>query len=304
MSVPRLEGMTTPRLIDVVRAAHELWPVSLAESWDASGLVCGREDQEVRRVLFAVDAVGATAREAIESDCQLLLTHHPLLMRGAHFLPASSDKGAVLHTLVEGGCGLLASHTNADSMVGGVSDALIQACGVTDAVPLSDAESRTGIGRVGELCRETTLEELAQRLSSVLLPTAGGLRVAGPRDGVVRTIAVCGGAGDSLFDDVRASGADVFVTADLRHHPTSEARERALLDGGRPYLIDCSHFASEELWLAHGANLLRQRLSEQGFEVETLLSSLNTDPWDFTVRPEESPASASTDPDGIGYARQ
>ncbi|WP_129658391.1 Nif3-like dinuclear metal center hexameric protein [Rothia uropygialis] len=296
--------MKTPRLNDVVRSAHELWPVSLSEGWDASGLVSGRGDQLVRRIMFAVDAVQATAREAVGAECQLLLTHHPLLLRGAQFLPASSDKGAVLHTLIEAGCGLLASHTNADSMAGGVSDALITACGIDTSVPLGDPESETGIGRVGDLPEEITLERLGQRLSSTLLPTAGGLRIAGPRDGVVRRVAVCGGAGDSLFDEVRSADADVYVTADLRHHPASEARERALLAGGKPYLVDCSHFASEELWLAHGARMLRNRLAEQGYEVETLLSSLNTDPWDFTIHPESAPSSASTEPDAIGYARE
>ncbi|RUQ22486.1 Nif3-like dinuclear metal center hexameric protein [Kocuria sp. HSID16901] len=295
--------MTTPSLHDVVQAAHDLWPVSLAEDWDASGLVSGYPEAPVERILFAVDAVQGTAREAVEAGCQLLITHHPLLMRGASFLPASSDKGRVVHTLIEGGCGLLASHTNADSMRNGVSDALIEACGVTEARPLGDPEGETGIGRVGDLPQEVSLHELAMRLASVLQPTAGGLRIAGPKDGRVRRVAVCGGAGDSLFDVVRAESADVYVTADLRHHPASEARERALLQGGTPYLVDCSHFASEELWLARGAKMLEVHLSDQGFEVEILLSSLNTDPWDFSITPNEVPVSASTDPEGSGYAR-
>ncbi|WP_129658646.1 Nif3-like dinuclear metal center hexameric protein [Rothia halotolerans] len=296
--------MTHPTIDDVVRAAHELWPLGLQEPWDASGLICGRGSRPVPAILFAVDAVAATAEEAVERGAGLLLTHHPLLLRGAKFLPDSSDKGAVIHKLIENRVGLLAAHTNADSAVGGVSDALIRACGVEDAEPLVDAGEPTGIGRVGELPEPLPLEELARRLSDVLLPTAGGLRVAGPRDGVVRRVAVCGGAGDSLFDAVRESRADVYVTADLRHHPASEARERALLQGGRPYLIDCSHFASEQLWLEAAAAELRGVLAARGFEVETMLSRLNTDPWDFVVRPEAHPGSASTDALAAEYPGQ
>lgn len=276
--------MLTPRLSDVVDAAHTLWPVSLAESWDASGLVCGRPDAPVRRILWAVDAVQATAEEAEQVGAQLLLTHHPLLLRGASFLPASSDKGAVIHQLIEDGIALLASHTNADSYDGGVSDVLIRACGVEEAAPLVPHEDgRTGIGRVGDLPEPMSLEGLAERLGRTLLPTAGGLRVAGPREALIRRIAVCGGAGDSLFDAVRSSRADVYVTADLRHHPASEARERALLGDGTPYLIDCSHFASEQLWLQHGARQLSELLAERGFAVEQTISRVDTDPWDFTV---------------------
>lgn len=292
-----------PRLRDVVEAAESLWPPRLAESWDASGLIAGRADAPVRKILFAVDAVQATAEEAVAEGAQLLIAHHPLLMRGANFLPDTSDKGAVIHRLIEGGVGLLAAHTNADSAVDGVSDALIEACGVTGQRPLGaeEPEQETGIGRVGQLPEPITLEELAQRLVGRMRPTAAGVRVAGPREAEVRRIAVCGGAGDSLFDLVRASGADVYVTADLRHHPASEARERALLQGGRPYLIDCSHFASEQLWLDRGAQALRAELARRGFEVEIAISGLNTDPWDFTVRPETHPGSASTDASAARY---
>ena len=91
-----------------------------------------------------------------------------------------------------------------------------------------------------------------------------------------------------------------FFNTDVHHQ---DGWARALLDGGTPYLIDCSHFASEELWLASGAKMLRDHLAARGFEVETLLSSLNTDPWDFRVSTGEAPASASTAPEGDGYAR-
>ena len=295
-SQPTSEGRH-PTLREVVETAHDLWPSELAESWDASGLVLGRDESEVSRILCAVDAVQATAEEAVQVGAQLLLTHHPLLLRGANFLPASSDKGAVVHTLVEHRVALLAAHTNADAAVDGVSDALIEACGVSDQRPLgaANADQRTGIGRVGELAEPMTLEQLAQRLVGKMLPTAAGVRVAGPREASVRRIAVCGGAGDSLFDQVRAAGAEVYVTADLRHHPASEARERALLAGGTPYLIDCSHFASEQLWLQRGAQALQERLAERGLMVETVLSRLNTDPWDFIVTPTSHPGSASTD---------
>jgi putative NIF3 family GTP cyclohydrolase 1 type 2 len=112
---------------------------------------------------------------------------------------------------------------------------------------------------------------------------AGGVRVSGDKDGLVRRVAVCGGAGDSLFSEVRASNADLFVTADLRHHPASEARENALND--RPYLIDVSHFASEWLWLPAAAEALGNVLSDQGHDVDIRVSTTNSDPWDFILTP-------------------
>jgi putative NIF3 family GTP cyclohydrolase 1 type 2 len=89
---------------------------------------------------------------------------------------------------------------------------------------------------------------------------------------------VCGGAGDDLFGDVRASGADVFVTADLRHHPASETLEQ-----GPPALVDCAHWATEWPWLGAAERLLRDGLTRRGVTVQTRVSTLVTDPWTSTV---------------------
>ncbi|RXZ50100.1 Nif3-like dinuclear metal center hexameric protein, partial [Agromyces binzhouensis] len=87
-----------------------------------------------------------------------------------------------------------------------------------------------------------------------------------------------GGAGDSLLGHPAVRAADAYVTADLRHHPASEAREQAMLGGG-PALIDVSHWASEWLWLDAAARELRD--AHPGLEV--VVSDLRTDPWDFQV---------------------
>ena len=97
----------------------------------------------------------------------------------------------------------------------------------------------------------------------------------------VLTVAVMGGSGDDRFDDVRASGADVYVTADLRHHPALEAREEAR--GGTPYLVDAGHWASEQVWLAPAERALRAALGERATRVETHISTVRTDPWTFVV---------------------
>ena len=169
--------------------------------------------------------------------------------------------------------------------------ALCDAIGLIDREPLTEAQTQVldeqehsvGTGRLGTLPEEITLKELAERLAAALPATAGGLRIAGRADQPIRRVALCGGAGDSLFDAVRATDAQVYITADLRHHPASEFRETARVDGSNIALIDCSHAASESLWLQSASNRLRALLAERGFTIETKLSALNTDPWDFTV---------------------
>lgn len=273
-------------LQDVLNVAEELWPAALAEDWDAVGLVSGRREAEVRTIHFAVDPVRAVIDEACDAGADLLITHHPLLLRAVHSVEAGTFKGQAVHRLIESGCALLTAHTNGDSAVGGVNDVLTEILGIEDAQPLKPAEGglgQEGLGRVGDLPEGTTLGDFAATVFSILPSVAGGVRVAGDRNAFVRRAALCGGAGDSLLAAAREAEADVYLTADLRHHPASEAREA--VGEGRPYLIDVSHFASEWLWLPAAAQTLERALSDRGFVVDVAVSGINTDPWDFVLTP-------------------
>lgn len=269
-------------LSDIVAAAEDLWPSAGAEEWDAVGLVCGDMDAPVERVVLAVDAVRSTAQETVQDHAQLLLVHHPLLMRGVSSVATDRYKGSILSTLIRNNSALYAAHTNADVVDSGTSGALASVLGIHDPRPIQPARSGIGgLGRVGMLAEPTRLGDLVQRLADSVPATAGGLRVAGDPDAPVRRVAVCGGAGDSLLSHPEVRGSDVYITSDLRHHPVSESREQSLLTGG-PALVDLSHWASESLWLGNAADELAGTFPDLTFSV----SSIRTDPWDFAVHGE------------------
>jgi len=265
-------------LAGVAAAAESLWPAAGAEAWDSVGLVSGDPEAVVRRVLLAVDAVGETVDEAVSMSADLLLTHHPLLLRGVTSVAADRYKGSVVSRLIKADCALLTAHTNADVVDDGTSGVLAAKLGLRDLAPIAPDAFGGGIGRVGDLGEATTLGRFASLVAAVLPATAGGVRVSGAYARPVRRVAVCGGAGDGYLSAPAVLGADVYVTADLRHHPAQEAREQALLTGG-PALIDVSHWASEWLWLDTAAAALRRALPD----VEFVVSELRTDPWDFAV---------------------
>ncbi|MCD2442082.1 Nif3-like dinuclear metal center hexameric protein [Agromyces sp. SYSU K20354] len=266
-------------LAEILTTIDRLWPFAGAEAWDASGLVSGDPAAPVQRVRFAVDAVAATVDEAVDAGADLLITHHPLLLRGVTSVAEDRYKGALIARLIRADCALISAHTNADVVEHGTSAVLASALGLTGTAPIVPAENPDlGLGRVGRLAEPTTLGRLARRLAEILPATATGVRVSGGYDDPIETIAVCGGAGDSLLADPAVRGADVYITADLRHHPASEAREQAMLGAG-PALIDVSHWASEWLWLAAGAGQLRAAHPD----LEIAVSDLRTDPWDFQV---------------------
>jgi putative NIF3 family GTP cyclohydrolase 1 type 2 len=209
----------------------------------------------------------------------MLIAHHPLLLRGVTSVAEDRYKGAALARLIRGGCALFAAHTTADVVETGTSAVLAARLGLTNLSPIVPGETPDrGIGRTGTLAEPTTVGRLARELATILPPTAGGIRVSGEYDAAVSTVALCAGAGDSLLGEPAVLAADVYITSDLRHHPTSEFRENAKITGG-PALIDVSHWASEWLWLDTAAEQLRAALPG----VTVTVSELRADPWDFAV---------------------
>ena len=256
---------TVREIIATLEAAYPQW---LAEDWDAVGLTCGRPDAVVDTVLFAVDPLPQIVDEAIACGAQLIVTHHPLFLRGVHEVAATNAKGEVITRCLENGIALFSAHTNADHACPGVSDALAESLGLSELRPLvPDArDSSLGTGRVGRLAEPMTLEAFGAHVAAALPATAHGVRIAGELDGEVRTVAVCGGAGDS-FLDAAAAVADVYVTSDLRHHRAQDH----LVDGGCA-LVDVAHWASEWPWLRQAAAVI-------GGTVRTVVSTTPTDPW-------------------------
>lgn len=246
----------------------EAWyPPTLAEDWDAIGLVTGRRDATVSSVALAVDPTIDVVRWAIEQQSQLLVVHHPLFLRGTTSVDGDSPKGDVVHTAITHGLAIFVAHTNADSARPGVSDALIEAFGIKTSRPIRPhaTDANLGLGRVGNLDTPTTLGEFAARVAWALPATHAGIRWAGDTGRRVQRVAVCGGAGDDLLNEI---DADVYVTSDLRHHVTSE-----YLATDRAALVDIPHAAAESLWL----HPLATRLREAG--VSAAVCPFITDPW-------------------------
>ncbi len=119
-----------------------------------------------------------------------------------------------------------------------------------------------------------TLSAFAARVAAGLPATAAGVRAAGDPERPVRRVAVCGGSGDSFLAEARRAGVDAYLTADLRHHPASEATEAAPVA-----LVDAAHWATEWPWLTLSARELTSRTADRDRQLETRVSTRVTDPW-------------------------
>lgn len=281
---------------DLIADLEVRYPPSTAADWDAVGWVSGDPSQPVRRVLLAVEATEATAAEAVELDADLLIVHHPLLLRGVTSIVETGAKGRILTGLIRGGVGLYTAHTNGDDAPGGVSESLALAVGLGDLRPLEPssapaAHPGSGTGRIGRLRVPLPFEDFAQNVARALPGTAQGIRIAGDVDALVETVAVCGGSGDGYLEAARAAGADVYVTADLRHHPATDFRAQH----SKPYLIDAAHWASEWVWLPRLKEQIEADVAARGATVDVHVSTVCTDAWTTALtrtEPTENQVSA------------
>lgn len=267
MSSPR-----TQTVADVIAAMERWYPLAYASDWDAVGLVCGRLDAQVSTIVLAVDPILDVVDEALIENADLIITHHPLFLHGVHSVAPVTARGKVVHELITHGRALYCAHTNADHAHDGVSDALAEALGVVNLAPIDPlagySKDGIGTGRKGELRESMTLAEFADVVQRALPATAQGVKRAGDPRSLIKTVAVCGGAGDSLLPLV-ADEVDVYVTSDLRHH-----RAQDFLLDSTTALIDTSHWASEWLWLPR----LAKKLTSE-FDVRVHVSTICTDPW-------------------------
>lgn len=224
---------------DIAAYIEEKAPAALAEEWDNVGLLVDA-GQPVHRVLAALDITPAVVAEAKRLDCQLVVSHHPVIF---HALKRLSDQPAAL--LVREGLSAVCAHTNFDTAEGGVNDVLAELLGLANVRPFA------GLGRVGEVPEQSAAEFAAG--AAAALGTAVMLADAGRP---IRTVAVVGGSGGDFADAAREAGADCLLTGEAAHHEGLDALQHGMS------LVVGGHYATEHPAVHRLASWLRERFGE------------------------------------------
>ena len=220
---------------DILKFVETMAPPYMAMDWDNVGLLCGRKDKEVHKILVALDPFRNVIEEAIDLGADLIVTHHPLIFRDKLMaVNEDTEAGRCVLTLIENGIAAINAHTNLDLAPGGVNEVLAQTLG------LSDIEIINPIENYG-LLRKGTIQE--QSLETFLGTVKASLNCQGLRyvDGgkPVRVVAVGGGSCADGMQEALAAGCDTFVTADIKYNQFRTAYELGL------NLIDAGHFHTE-----------------------------------------------------------
>lgn len=217
-------------------------PSTLSESWDNDGrMVVPNGDAEVTGVLIALDCTSKSIAKAIERECNVIVTHHPLVFKPLARLTDTDNVGKRVLNCVREGIAVLSYHTRLDSMEGGVNDCL------ADAIGLENTSAFLPYGRIGEV-NEQSFETFAKHVSDAL-----GADVSLVKAGeTVRRVAVVSGAGKDEIAVVSGAGADTFVTGEVMHNHMLECKELGL------NLICATHYATERVVLPFLCGLVQE----------------------------------------------
>jgi dinuclear metal center YbgI/SA1388 family protein len=245
----------------------QIAPPELAESWDNAGLLLGRGQTVVHRLLTCLTLTQSVADEAVEWDARMIVTHHPILFRGTKRITDESAEGRLLLTLAEAGTAVFSPHTRFDSCANGINQQIAESLGLRDIRPLrpSMINPGTGTGRTGVFVAPVSRTDFLGRLQRQC--RASYLEFSpGHSDAVCRVAIGCGAASELLEDAVRLE-CDTFVTGEARFHSVLESQSLGI------NLVLMGHFASEHPGIAALAKVLADRFPAVECRVSTRESS-------------------------------
>jgi dinuclear metal center YbgI/SA1388 family protein len=268
-------------LSDIIDILDSLVPPLLAEEWDNCGLQLGDLYRPIKKIWVALDPTLQVVKAACDQKVDLLITHHPLIFKPLKSIEFHTPLGAVINLATRHDLAIFAAHTNLDSVPGGLNDILALRFGLKDLKPLAPGpeieqsgapENKAGIGRVGTFDTAMELKSLARSIKKKM--KLKSIKFAGDPKLLVKKAAVCTGSGSSLLTEFFASGAQVYISGDMRYH---DARDVEAANLG---VIDIGHFSSESFVARNFAARLNARFEDRRISVAVEACGIEKDPFE------------------------
>jgi dinuclear metal center YbgI/SA1388 family protein len=231
-------------------------PLSLQEEYDNCGLLIGNAEADLKGILITIDCTDAVLEEAIHKQCNLILSHHPLIFKGLKKIAGNNYTERTVEKAIRNNLAVYAIHTNLDHSPKGVNKALCDRLGIRSPRILSPkmkiAKQEFGSGMIGELKAEINamafLETIKQKMN---MPFIKHTLVCKKK---IKRVAVCGGAGSFLIEEAIQQKADLFITSDIKYHSFFDADEKMIL-------ADIGHYESEQFTKELLGHLIMEKFS-------------------------------------------
>lgn len=261
---------------ELIAEIEVIAPRELEEEWDNCGMQINMGNQEVNKVLIALEITKSVIAEAMMKDIDFIITHHPLLFHKIDVVDNNSITGNYIIDLIKASISVYSAHTTFDGAFGGNNEYLADLLGLSrirrikNKRPSMKGDAREFVcGRMGNFPEPITMEA-ACRLVENALEIKGELRTVGDPNKIISTVALCTGSGGDTMDAAIKNGCDLFITGDVKHHEAQKAREKGIC------LIDAGHFGTEKIFSENFADKLRKNI---GSKTQVIESEINTNPF-------------------------
>ena len=240
-------------------------PCEVALDFDNVGLLVGRCENDVTKILTALDCSLDVVKEAAKIGAQMIVCHHPIMFSPVQKITDETPQGRMLLAAIEEKISIFAAHTNLDFAQGGLNDYFLKRIGFEPKGDIEEGEGR--IFDVGTISAKELCEKIKTALGLKLI------RTSMEEERILHTGALCTGGGKSLAKSA-AQKADFYISGDLGHHDILD-----LYEAGCGF-IEVSHFDSEKIAM----DLLYERLTEHfGGEIEIVKSQANKNPMSTII---------------------
>lgn len=267
------------RVKDIEKIMENYAPSKFKESYDNVGLMVGNGEEEVKGILIALDCTLNVIQEAVDKKCNLILTHHPLFFNRPSSITKDTLQGKKTIELIKNNINLLSSHTNLDSVYGGLNSLIMKKLGFENystmelSIAREPGDNVTGVGRLAILDEAISIKELCKMVKSKLhIPF---IRYTGNESWKVNKIAVINGSGEDFFSISKKLGAQCIITGDTTYHYASDYTEEGIS------IIDVGHFETEWPAFKMFGELLQEQLKEKEYDVEIIISEKTSRVYKF-----------------------
>lgn len=258
---------------DIIYELEKMAPKFLKEDYDNVGLMVGTDQKIVNKVLFALDCTNQTINEAKNINADMIITHHPLIFKKPSRIVSEELQGSKIIELIKNDICLYSSHTNLDSVKGGINDSIVNVLGFENAKIIDKCKvpgfNESGIGRIVSLSKPMELEEIIKLVKEKL--NINNLRAVVGKE-IITNIAIINGSGQDYFKVATELGAECIITGDTTYHYALDYKELGIS------IIDAGHFSTE--WVAF-LEVMKKIEDKFKSDIEFISSKVAQDPYTF-----------------------
>ena len=259
---------------DFCNIIEKIAPKRLKESFDNVGLQVGDKNNEVKKILVALDCTLDVIEEAKKESADLIFSHHPLMFIKPSNITTDTLQGKKIIELIKNNISLYSAHTNLDSVKNGLNDKIVGILGFESKkiMEVNEEDNESGLGRIVSLDEEKTLEDIINLLKQKL--KIKNLRFVGNKVDKIKKIAIINGSGQDFFGNAQREGVNCIITGDTTYHRVSDFKEIGIS------IIDIGHFYSEWPIMVSLVKDL-EKIIKNGENVEIIFSKVIKDPYEF-----------------------